>query len=138
MPFSVLSVSSVVNILMTDNELTHEIIGAAIEVHKNLGPGLLESTYEECLCHELSQRGIPFERQKPIPVIYKGVKLDCGYRLDLLVADRVILELKSVETLAPIHDSIMITYLKLSEHRIGLLMNFNVQILKEGIKRLVV
>ena len=135
--FSVLSVSSVVNIPMTDNELTHEIIGAAIEVHKNLGPGLLESTYEECLCHELSQRGIPFERQKPIPVVYKGVKLDCGYRLDLLVADRVILELKSVETLAPIHDSIMITYLKLSGHRIGLLMNFNVQILKEGIKRLV-
>jgi GxxExxY protein len=134
---SVLSVPSVVNIPMTDNELTHEIIGAAIEVHKNLGPGLLESTYEECLCHELSQRGIPFERQKPIPVVYKGVKLDCGYRPDLLVADRVILELKSVETLAPIHDSIMITYLKLSGHRIGLLMNFNVQILKEGIKRLV-
>jgi GxxExxY protein len=134
----VLSVSSVVNIPMTDNALTHEIIGAAIEVHKNLGPGLLESTYEECLSHELSQRGIPFERQKPIPVIYKGVKLDCGYRLDLLVADRVILELKSVEALAPIHDSIMITYLKLSGHRIGLLMNFNVQILKEGIKRLVV
>ncbi len=99
---------------------------------------MLESTYEECLCHELSQRGIPFERQKPVPVVYKGVKLDCGYRLDLLVADRVILELKSVEALAPIHDSIMITYLKLSEHRIGLLMNFNVQILKEGIKRLVV
>jgi GxxExxY protein len=134
----VLSVSSVVNIPMTDTELTHEIIGAAIEVHKNLGPGLLESTYEECLCHELSQRGIPFERQKPVPVVYKGVKLDCGYRLDLLVADRVILELKSVEALAPIHDSIMITYLKLSEYRIGLLMNFNAQILKEGIKRLVV
>ena len=133
-----LSVSSVVNIPMTDNELTHEIIGAAIEVHKNLGPGLLESTYEECLCHELTQRGIPFERQKPVPVLYKRVKLDCGYRLDVLVADRVILELKSVESLAPIHDSIMITYLKLSEHRIGLLMNFNVQILKEGIKRLVV
>ena len=133
-----LSVSSVVNIPMTDNELTHEIIGAAIEVHKNLGPGLLESTYEECLCHELTQRGIPFERQKPVPVLYKRVKLDCGYRLDVLVADRVILELKSVESLAPIHDSIMITYLKLSGHRIGLLMNFNVQILKEGIKRLVV
>ena len=133
-----LSVSSVVNIPMTDNELTHEIIGSAIEVHKNLGPGLLESTYEECLCHELSQRGIPFERQKPIPVVYKGVKLDCGYRLDLLVAGRIILELKSVEALAPIHDSIMITYLKLSGHRIGLLMNFNVQTLKEGIKRLVV
>jgi GxxExxY protein len=136
--FSVLSVSSVVNIPMTDNELTHEIIGAAIEVHKNLGPGLLESTYEECLCHELSQRGIPFERQKPVPVVYKGVKLDCGYRLDLLVGGRVILELKSVEALAPIHDSIMITYLKLSGHRIGLLMNFNVQILKKGVKRVVV
>ena len=138
MVFSVLSVSSVVNLPMTDNELTHEIIGGAIAVHKNLGPGLLESTYEECLCHELSQHGIPFERQKPVPVVYKGVKLDCGYRLDLLVAGRVILELKSVEALAPIHDSIMITYLKLSGHRIGLLMNFNVQTLKEGIKRLVV
>jgi GxxExxY protein len=136
--FSVLSVSSVVNIPMTDNELTHEIIGAAIEVHKNLGPGLLESTYEECLCHELSQRGIPFERQKPVSVVYKGVKLDCGYRLDLLVSDRVILELKSVEALAPIHNSIMITYLKLSGNRIGLLMNFNVQILKKGVKRVVV
>ena len=123
---------------MTDNELTHQIIGAAIEVHKNLGPGLLELTYEECLCHELSQRGIPFERQKPVPVVYKSVRLDCGYRLDLLVADRVILELKSVEALALLHDSIMITYLKLSGHRIGLLMNFNVQTLKEGIKRLVV
>ena len=133
-----LSVSSVVNFPMTDNELTHEIIGAAIEVHKRLGPGLLESTYEECLCHELTQRGMQFERQKPVPVVYKGVKLDCGYRLDLLVAGRVILELKSVEALAPIHDSIMITYLKLSGHRIGLLMNFNVQALKEGIKRLVV
>jgi GxxExxY protein len=132
--FSVPSVSSVVNALMTDNERTHEIIGA----HKNLGPGLLESTYEECLCHELSQRQIPFERQEPIPVVYEGVKLDCGYRLDLLVAGRVILELKSVEALAPIHDAIMITYLKLSGHRIGLLMNFNVQTLKEGVKRLVV
>ena len=132
------SVSSVVNIPMTDNELTHQIIGAAIEVHKTLGPGLLESTYEECLCHELSQRSIAFERQKPIPVVYKGVKLDCGYRLDLLVAERVILELKSVEALAPIHDSILVTYLKLSGHHVGLLMNFNVQVLKDGIKRLVV
>jgi GxxExxY protein len=123
---------------MTENELTHQIIGAAIEVHKTLGPGLLESTYEECLCHELSRRGITFERQKPIPVVYKGVKLDCGYRLDLLVAERIILELKSVEGLAPIHDSILITYLKLSGHRVGLLMNFNVQMLKDGIKRLVV
>ena len=132
------SVSSVVNNPMAENELTHQIIGAAIEVHRMLGPGLLESTYEECLCHELSQRGIPFERQKPIPVVYKGVKLDCGYRLDLLVAGRVILELKSVEALAPIHDSILVTYLKLSGHRIGFLMNFNVKVLKDGIKRLVV
>jgi len=123
---------------MTDNELTHQIIGAAIEVHRLLNPGLLESTYEECICHELIQRGISFERQKPVPVIYKEVKLDCGYRLDLLVAGRVILELKSVEALAPIHDSVLITYLKLSGHRIGLLINFNVQILKKGIRRLVV
>jgi GxxExxY protein len=134
---SVSSVSSVVNNPMNDNELTHQIIGAAIEVHKNLGPGLLESTYEECLCHELSQRGIPFERQKPVPVMYKGVKLDCGYRLDLLVADKVILELKSVEALAPIHDSIMVTYLKLSGHKVGLLINFNIQVLSNGIRRLV-
>jgi GxxExxY protein len=132
------SVSSVVNTPMTENEITHQIIGAAIEVHKTLGPGLLESTYEECLCHELSRRGITFERQKPIPVVYKGVKLDCGYRLDLLVAGRIILELKSVEALAPFHDSVLITYLKLSGHRVGLLMNFNVQVLKDGIKRIIV
>ena len=122
---------------MTDNEITHEIIGAAIEVHKLLGPGLLESTYEECLCHELARRGIPFERQKPVPVVYKEVKLECGYRLDLLVAETVILELKSVSALAPIHDSVLLTYLKLSGHRVGLLINFNVQTLKEGIKRLI-
>jgi GxxExxY protein len=121
---------------MTDNEITHEIIGAAIEVHKLLGPGLLESTYEECLCHELTPRRISFERQKPVPVVYKGVKLDCGYRLDVLVAERIILELKSVNALAPIHDSVLLTYLKLSGHRIGLLINFNVQTLKDGIKRL--
>ena len=122
---------------MTDNKITHEIIGAAIEVHKLLGPGLLESTYEECLCHELARRGIPFERQKPVPVVYKEVKLECGYRLDLLVAETVILELKSVSALAPIHDSVLLTYLKLSGHRVGLLINFNVQTLKEGIKRLI-
>ena len=123
---------------MTDKELTHQIIGAAIEVHRLLGPGLLESTYEECLCHELAQRTLPFERQKAVPVVYKGVKLDCGYRLDLLVSDRVVLELKSVDSLAPIHDSVLLTYLKLSGHRIGLLINFNVQMLKDGIRRLVV
>jgi GxxExxY protein len=122
---------------LTDNELTHGIIGAAIEVHKLLGPGLLESTYEECLCHELAQRGLPFERQKPVPVVYKGVKMDCGYRLDLLVADKVVVELKCVDAFAPIHDSIILTYMKLSGHRIGLLINFNVLVLKDGIKRLV-
>ncbi len=122
---------------MTDKELTHAIIGAAIEVHRALGPGLLESTYEECLCHEFARHDLPFERQKAIPVVYKGVKLDCGYRLDILVSDRVIVELKSVESLAPIHDSILLTYLKLSGHRIGLLINFNVQVLREGIRRLV-
>ena len=98
---------------MTDNEITHEIIGAAIEVHKLLGPGLLEYTYEECLCHELARRGIAFERQKPVPVVYKGVKLDCGYRLDVLVAEKIILELKSVNALAPIYGSVLLTYLKL-------------------------
>jgi GxxExxY protein len=123
---------------VTDKELTHQIIGAAIEVHRLLGPGLLESTYQECLCQELAQHGLPFERQKPVPVVYKGVKLDCGYRLDLLVFDRVILELKSVDSLAPIYDSVLLTYLKLSGHRIGLLINFNVQILKDRIRRLVV
>jgi GxxExxY protein len=123
---------------VTDKELTHQIIGAAIEVHRILGPGLLESTYEECLCHELVQHGLPFERQKAIPVVYKGVKLGCGYRIDLVVSNRVILELKSVDSLAPIHDSVLLTYLKLSGHRIGLLINFNVQMLKDGIRRLVV
>lgn len=123
---------------MTDNELTHEIIGAAIEVHRHLGPGLLESAYEECLCHELSLRGLPFERQKPIPVVYKETKLDCGYRIDLLVADRVVVELKSIESLAPIHDAILLTYLRLSSCRLGLLINFNVITLKDGVRRLVV
>jgi len=122
---------------MSDDGLTHQIIGAPIEVHRLLGPDLLESTYEECLCHELAQRGLPIERQKPIPVVYKDVKLDCGYRLDLLVSNRVILELKSVDALAPIHDSILLTYMKLSGLHVGLLINFNVQILKDGIRRLV-
>lgn len=99
---------------------------------------MLESTYEECLCHEFAQMGLPIERQKPVRVVYKGVKLDCGYRLDLLGCDRVLLELKSVDALALIHESVLLTYLKLSGLRIGLLINFNVQILKDGIRRLVV
>lgn len=117
------------------NKTTEQIIGAAIEVHRALGPGLLESAYEECLCHELNLRKIPFERQKPLPVEYKGVKLDCGYRLDLLVDNSVVVELKAVETIEPIHEAQLLTYLKLGGWRLGLLINFNVPVLKDGIRR---
>jgi len=120
---------------MLDNEITQHIIGAAIEVHRQLGPGLLESAYEECLCHELALRKITFERQKPIPLVYKEVKLDCGYRLDILVEERIVVELKSVDGLGPIHEAIVLAYLKLSGHKLGLLINFNVPLLKDGIKR---
>ena len=122
---------------MTDAQLTHEIIGAAIDVHRTLGPGLLESAYEECLARELTLRAIPFERQKPIPLVYKDVKLDCGYRIDLLVDSRVVVELKAVEALAPVHDAVVLTYLRLSDCRIGLLINFNIAVLRDGIRRLV-
>lgn len=122
---------------MTDSQLTHEIIGAAIEVHRALGPGLLESAYAECLARELALRRIPFEREKPLPIVYKEVKLECGYRVDLLVDGRVVVELKAVEALAPIHEAIVLTYLRLSGCKIGLLVNFHVQALKDGIKRLV-
>jgi GxxExxY protein len=122
---------------MNNNELTRQIIGAAIEVHRLLGPGLLESAYEACLCHELAVRGLRFEKQKPIPLLYKQIKLDCGFRLDLLVAGRVVVELKSIEGLAPVHESIMLTYLRLSEHELGLLSNFNVSVLKDGVRRFI-
>jgi GxxExxY protein len=122
---------------MTDAELTHEIIGAAIEVHRVLGPGLLESAYEECLAHDLKHRLIPFERQKALPLVYKDVKLDCGYRIDLLVDRRVVVELKAVENLAPIHDAVLLTYLRLSGCSIGLLINFHTVVLRDGIRRLV-
>ncbi len=122
---------------MTDNQLTHEIIGAAIDVHRLLGPGLLESAYEECLAHELTMRNLRIERQKPIPVIYKDTKLECGYRIDLPVGGRVVVELKAVEALAPIHEAIVLTYLKLSGCKIGLLINFNVQALKDGVRRFI-
>lgn len=122
---------------MTDQQLTHEIIGAAIEVHRALGPGLLESAYEECLARELTLRGISYERQKPLPIVYRDTKLDCGYRVDLIADNRVILELKSVESLAPIHEAIVLTYLRMSGCRIGLLINFNVPVLRNGLKRLV-
>ena len=116
-------------------KLTEQIIGAAIEVHRNLGPGLLESAYEECLCHELSIRGVSFKRQQSLPVKYKGVSLDCGYKLDLVVQDRVVLELKCVEKLLPIHDAQLLTYMRLGGYKVGLLLNFNVPLMKDGIVR---
>lgn len=119
------------------NELSNLIIASAIEVHKLLGPGLLESTYEECLCYELSQKGIPFEKQKALPVTYKKVHLDCGYRIDILVDNLVIVELKAVDSIEPIHEAQILTYLKLSKLWLGLLINFNVRMLKDGVKRIV-
>jgi GxxExxY protein len=117
------------------NKITEQIIGAAIDVHRALGPGLLESAYEECLCHELGLRQVPFERQRPLPLSYKKVKLDCGYRLDLLVSSAVVVEIKAVEVIQPIHEAQLLTYLKLGGWKLGLLINFNVPILKEGIRR---
>jgi len=119
------------------NDLTGKIIGAAIEVHKALGPGLLESAYEECLCYEFQQKKMSFERQKPLPIIYKEVELDCGYKLDVVVENIIILELKACEKIEPIHEAQLLTYLKLSGMKVGLLINFNVPVLKDGIKRLV-
>jgi GxxExxY protein len=121
---------------MDINQLTGSVIGAAIEVHKSLGPGLLESIYEECLSHELTLQKIFFERQKEILVEYKGVKLSCGYRIDLLIEDQLILELKSCDVIQPIHEAQLLTYLKLSGIKYGLLINFNTIYLKDGIKRL--
>ena len=122
---------------MQFEQITKEIIGAAIEVHKALGPGLLESAYEECLAYELIQKGLKVERQKPVPVIYKEIKLDYGYRIDLLVEDSVIIELKSIEAFAPIHEAQILTYMKFAEKKVGLLINFNVTVLKNGLKRYV-
>jgi GxxExxY protein len=123
---------------MEINHLTGQIIGAAIEFHKALGPGLLESAYEECLCHEFDLRRMHYKRQQALPVEYKSVKLDCGYRIDLVVEGLVILELKSVDSLKPIHDAQILTYLKLTGLKVGLLINFNVAVLKQGIRRLIV
>jgi GxxExxY protein len=118
-------------------ELSGQIRGAAIEVHRELGPGLLESAYEECLCYELRSRGIAFDRQLELPVKYKGLQLDCGYRIDVLVEKKIVLELKSVDSLLAIHDAQLMTYLKLSGCKLGMLMNFNVVLMKDGMKRLV-
>ena len=122
---------------MDTNQLSSQIIGAAIEVHKTLGPGLLESAYEECLCHELHLRGVSLERQKQLSVLYKGKRLDCGYRLDIVVEKAIILELKSCEKIEPIHKAQLLTYLKLSGLTLGLILNFNVPVMKNGIVRMV-
>ena len=119
------------------NRITEEVISAAIEVHRNLGPGLLESAYEACLAYELRDCGLVVEQQKPLPIFYRNVDAEVGYRLDLLVADAVVVELKSVERLEPIHQAQVLSYLKLSGYKVGLLINFNVRLLKHGIKRLV-
>ncbi|HEV7747335.1 MAG TPA: GxxExxY protein [Pyrinomonadaceae bacterium] len=117
------------------NQLTHEIIGAAIEVHRTLGPGLLESAYRRCLCHELFLRGIKFKAEDPLPLEYKGIRLKRGYRVDIVVEGLVAVEVKSVEKLAPIHDAQLLTYLRLGGWRLGLVINFNVEVLKKGIHR---
>ena len=114
---------------------TGAIIAAAIEVHRALGPGLLESVYEECLCRELELRGVPFARQVPIPVEYKGVRSECGYRIDVLVQDKLVVEIKAVEAIHPVHEAQLLTYMKLSGKRVGLLINFCVPVLKDGIVR---
>lgn len=119
------------------NRISHEVLGAAIEVHKALGPGLLESTYEECLAREFQLRGLAFTRQVQLPVVYKGIRLDCGYRMDMVVQGRIVLELKSVEKVLPIHEVQLLTYLRLSGYWLGLLLNFNSCRLQEGIRRLV-
>jgi GxxExxY protein len=117
------------------DSLSNKVIGCAIEVHRELGPGLLESTYEQCLAAELSRSQIPFQLQVELPVNYKGVQLDCGYRIDLLIDNQLIVELKSIEQLLKIHEAQILTYMRLAKVKIGLLMNFNVPILKKGIKR---
>ena len=118
--------------------ITENIIGCAIEVHKALGPGLLESAYEECLIYELQNAGLSVEQQKPVPVIYKEVKLDYGYRIDILVENTVVIELKTVDEFNPVHEAQVLTYMKFAEKKIGLLINFNVKLLKQGIKRYVI
>lgn len=117
--------------------LTEQVIGLAIEVHRGLGPGLLESAYEQCLCYELEASNTPFRRQVPLPVSYKSVRLDCGYRMDIVVAEALVLELKSIEKILPLHEAQLLTYLKLSGLHRGLLLNFNTTLLKNGIKRMV-
>ncbi|MBI3743221.1 MAG: GxxExxY protein [Chloroflexi bacterium] len=117
--------------------LAKAIVDSAIAVHRELGPGLLESVYEQCLCHELAQRDVPWRSQVTLPIVYKGLRLESGLRLDLLVGDAVVVEIKSVDALLPLHEAQVLTYLRLSQRRLGLLINFNVRLLKDGIRRLV-
>jgi len=119
------------------DQITRQIIGAAIEVHKAIGPGLLESAYQACLAFEVRQRGLKVEEQVPLPVLYKEVKLDCGYRLDLLIEDSVIVEIKAAEQLSPIHDAQLLSYLRMAHKHVGLLINFHNRVLKNGLKRIV-
>ena len=119
------------------NKTTEAIIGAAIEVHRHLGPGLLESAYEECLCEELSLRGLPYKRQVALPVTYKGKKLEVGYRIDILVNNEVVVELKTVDAILPIHEAQALTYMRLGGWKVGLILNFYVPLMKNGVKRLV-
>lgn len=120
---------------MTENEISNKIIGAAIKVHTQLGPGLLESAYQECLYYVLNKEGLKVEKEKPMPLVFEEVKLDCGYRIDLLVENKVVIEVKSVEGLNDVHLAQTLTYLKLGNYKLGLLINFNVALLKQGIKR---
>lgn len=122
---------------MNENEISHIIIGLCIKIHKKLGPGLLESSYEECLCYELTKAGMNYSRQQAIPIIYDEVKLDHGFRADIIIENKVIVEIKSIECLQPIHSAQLLTYLKLSNIKLGLLINFNSFSIKDGIKRIV-
>lgn len=122
---------------MTENEISKIVIGFAIEVHKALGPGLLENTYQECLCYKLKKEGFKVEKEKPMPVVFEEVRLECGYRIDLLVEDKVVIELKSVEILNDVHVAQTLTYMKLGGYKLGLLINFNVPLLKYGVRRVV-
>jgi GxxExxY protein len=123
--------------IMLENEISKIIIGCAIEVHKQLGPGLLESAYQECLFYELKQKGLKVDKEKPMPIVYKEVKLDHGYRIDLLVENKVVIEIKTVEKLHEVHTAQVLTYLKLGNYKLGLLLNFDVSLLKNGIKRII-
>ena len=122
---------------MNENDIAYQVIGAALEVHKSLGPGLLESAYQECLAFKLKELGFSIEKEKPMPLVFEEVKLECGYRIDLLVNSKVVIEVKSVEALNDVHMAQILTYLKLGDYKLGLLINFNVALLKNGIKRVI-